>query len=254
LNGTTRDERSVKELYHDETVAREYIDERLRHSWWRHLHEVQVAEINRVIARHSPADVLEIAPGPARLAPDLHGVKKGLMVEASPHMIDAARHRLREAHLANVWDIVEGNAFDLAPLDRRFDFVFTFRLIRHFDAPERRRIYEQVAERLRPGGHFLFDVVNSITRARIDAREGARHGLDVFDATYRGSVEVCAELEPCGFDLVRLRGVLNHFERQSRLSYRLDRRFFRAALAMIRATDRIPAVHPLEWVAVLRKK
>ena len=50
----------------------------------------------------------------------------------------------------------EGNAFDLAPLDRRFDFVFTFRLIRHFDAPERRRIYEQVAGRLRPGGHFLF--------------------------------------------------------------------------------------------------
>jgi SAM-dependent methyltransferase len=253
LNGTARDERAVKELYRDEAVAKQYIDERLRHAWWRHLHEVQVGEINRVIAEHAPADILEIAPGPARLAPDIRGVTKGLMVEASPQMIEVARARLAEAGLTDVWDIVEGNVFDLSPLEKRFDFVFTFRLIRHFDAEERSRIYGQVASRLKPGGFFLFDMVNGVTRARLDRREGKGDGLDVFDATYTRADDIRTELSAAGFELVSLRNVLNHFDLQRFLSSKLDDRFFSPVLSLIRMLDGVPAAHPLEWVALFRK-
>ncbi|MBZ0266739.1 class I SAM-dependent methyltransferase [bacterium] len=253
MNGTARDERAVKELYQDETVAKQYIDERLKHAWWRHLHEVQVGEINRVIADHAPADILEIAPGPARLAPDVRGVTKGLMVEASPQMIEVARSRLADAGLTNVWDIVEGNVFDLSPLERQFDFVFTFRLIRHFDAGERTRIYEQVASRLKPGGFFLFDMVNGVTRTRLDRKEGKGDGLDVFDATYTGAEDIRMEMEASGFELVSLKNALNHFDLQSFLSYKLDDRFFSPVLSLVRMLDGIPATHPLEWVALFRK-
>ncbi|HMB71114.1 MAG TPA: class I SAM-dependent methyltransferase, partial [bacterium] len=176
----------------------------------------------------------------------------GLMVEASPQMIQVARERLRAAGLEDVWDLTEGNVFDLAPLERRFDFVFTLRLIRHFDQGERRRIYEQVAGRLRPGGFFLFDVVNRPMRERIDAgRE--KDGLDVYDVTYADREEIAAELRQSGFELVSLARVLNHFPLQSRLSYRLDDRFFGPVLGLIKLLDRVPSAHPLEWVALFRK-
>ncbi|GJM43888.1 MAG: hypothetical protein DHS20C21_07300 [Gemmatimonadota bacterium] len=250
--GAAKDERAVKELYQDEAVARNYIDERLRRAWWRHLHNVQVREINRVIAEHAPADILEIAPGPARLAPDVRGVQSGLMVEASPQMIEVARERLQAAGLADVWDLTEGNVFDLSPVEREFDFVFTFRLIRHFHEGERRRIYEQVASKLRPGGFFLFDMVNKKVRDRLDA-ERDQEGLDVFDVTYADRSEIAAEMRASGFELVKLTNVLNHFSVQSTLSYKLDDRFFAPVLGAIQLLDSVPSAHPLEWVALFRK-
>ncbi len=253
MAGSARHEGSVRELYQDEAVARKYIDERLGHAWWRHLHDIQVGEVNRALAQVEPDEVLEIAPGPARLAPDLRGVKRGLMIEASPQMIEVAAGRLKEHGLDSVWDIEEGNAFDLSPIERQFDLAFTFRLIRHFEAEERTRIYEQVAARLRPGGLFVFDVVNRTVRKRLDARSGEGSGLDVFDALYADRAEVAAELSPCGFELVSLTNVLNHFDVQSTLSNKLDDRFFGAVLTVIRWIDALPSANPLEWVATFRR-
>lgn len=246
-------EQDVKALYQNAEVAERYMDERLRHAWWRHLHDVQVRELNRVISAHRPQDILEIAPGPARLAPELRGVRRGLMVEASLEMLAIARERLRQAGVAGLWEVREGNAFDLSPLGRPFDFAYSFRLIRHFSPDERDRIYREVSGRVRPGGFFMFDVVNRNVREWLDAREGGGEGLKVFDATYTGAPDIAAELRPHGFELVSLTGVLNHFGLQSTLSYKLDDRLFDPVLALIRLLDRIPSRHPLEWVALFRK-
>ncbi len=251
-------EDSVRDLYQDEQVAEGYIDERMRHTWWQHLHSVQVAAINRAIARtHAEkgghGDVLEVAPGPARLTTELVGVHQGTMLEASPQMIAVAKRRLQEAAIDHLWTIIEGNAFDLSELPENFDLVYTFRFIRHFKQAERRRFYQQAAARLRPGGYLLFDLVGEQATAAERRRMGVQQGLDVYDVTYETPADIAKELAEDGFSLVELTPALKHFGLQSRLSYRLDSRMPGLVGFTIRMLEQMPSNHPLEWIGLFRK-
>jgi hypothetical protein len=254
-DGKARTEGAVMALYQDAEVVSRYIDERLRHAWWRHLHQVQVGVLNRLIAEHPEGRVLEVAPGPARLAPDLRGVHGGVMVEASPQMIQVARDRLERAGLSDAWDVREGNAFDLEDLGGGFDLVYSFRFIRHLERGERDRIYRQLSGCMASGGRLAFDAVNRPTRTRLDARSAPGEGaLDVFDVTYDAPQELAEELRPFGLGLESATPVLNRFDLQSALSYKLDDRLPGAALGLIRLIERLPSRNPLEWVVVFRKR
>ncbi|HVR72832.1 MAG TPA: class I SAM-dependent methyltransferase, partial [Planctomycetota bacterium] len=152
LESPAQHEESVKGLYQDQGVAENYIRNRFAWAWSRLLHESQIRILNDVIRANRFQTALEIAPGPARIAPDLTGLRSGIMVEASEPMIEVARRRLAEKDLERVWEIRHGNAFDLAPLGRTFDFAFTFRFLRHFEERERLRLYQEIAGRLNPSG------------------------------------------------------------------------------------------------------
>ncbi|HZN59992.1 MAG TPA: class I SAM-dependent methyltransferase [Planctomycetota bacterium] len=250
-----QNEDSVRKLYQSTDVATKYIQERFAWAWSRLLHETQVKVLNDLLASHRPASVLEVAPGPARIAPDLKGVARGTMVEASEPMIEVARERLRRYGLERVWNVKHGNAFDLAALGQTFDFVYTFRFLRHFEESDRRRLMAQVRTVLNASGVLVFDVVNQVIREAIDAREKRappQGALPVYDVTYLEPA-FRAELASEGFEVVALRPAIRHYFLQSWLSYRLGTRLPKLAWMLVNSVERIPAAHPLEWVAVCRR-
>ncbi|MGH7858261.1 MAG: class I SAM-dependent methyltransferase [Candidatus Binatia bacterium] len=248
-----REETSVKALYQDERVAETYLQQRFTSAWGRLLHERQVKILNHVIASRRIRSALELAPGPARLAAELREIETGVMIDDSEPMIAIARRRLREANLLGVWQVRHGSAFDLGGVDRRFDLVFTFRFIRHFERAERQRLYRQIAERMSPEGLLVFDVVDRPVRERIDANRTADPSeLSVYDALHTEE-ELRREMRASGFAVLELHGVVRHFGLQAAVSHRLGARLPRLADIFVRLAERVPSRSPLEWVCVCRK-
>ena len=249
-----RHEQSVAHLYTDHGVVETYLQQRFSLAWSRLLHQRQVAAINRVIRTVHPAQIIEIAPGPARLATDLRGVRKGLMLDASEPMLALARQRLAEAGLEAIWDVREHNAFDLESLQIPCDFLYSFRFIRHFDTPERARLYRAIQGVLHTDGLAMFDVVNRDVRQMLDAKSPEKPAgeLDVFDATYSPEA-FSQEMQAHGFSVVALTPVIRHFALQSWISAVLRARGPRAAHLAVNLLERVPSRAPLEWIALVKK-
>lgn len=247
---------TVAAIYESSAIADTYLAKRMRYSWQRLLHHKQVAALNRVIAQYNPAQVLEVAPGPARLSVELRGIKRAVMVENSEQMIAIAAERLKRHGLQDVWQVVSGDAFDLTSLVRNgtFDFAFTFRFLRHFRGPERERLYASLRQCLSPSGLLMFDVVNATVRDRIDARNTApsKDEIPIYDVTYTPDT-FAAEMKDNGFDLVSLAPVLGHFDSQASWSYRLEDHSRAISSAVVNALEALPSQQPLEWVALCRK-
>jgi ubiquinone/menaquinone biosynthesis C-methylase UbiE len=249
-----QDEQSVRALYEDLQVAETYIRQRFGHPWGRLLHKKQVAEINKVIQKTRPETVLEIAPGPARLATELTGVSHGVMLDNSAAMLSLAKRRLQDAGRGHLWQVKQGNAFELQQLDQQFNFVFTFRFIRHFRLDERARLYGAIEACLRPEGLLMFDVVNKAIRDQVDARNPRKPDdeLDVYDETY-GPDSFRREIEQYGFKILYLTPVLNHFLIQSWISQRLGQRLTSVSSAFIHSIECVRSHQPLEWIALCQK-
>jgi ubiquinone/menaquinone biosynthesis C-methylase UbiE len=246
----------VAAIYEQGSIAKSYLDKRMQFSWQRLLHRKQVAVMRSVIARHRPANVLEVAPGPARLSTELPDIKKGVMVENSAEMVAIAQQRLREHSLSDAWDVRIGDAFalssTLAPAS--FDLAYTFRFLRHFRTAERTHLYEQLRGCLMPGGLLVFDVVGSAVLARVQARnkERAAGEIAIYDVAYSKS-EFEREMRDNGFSVIEMVPVLRHFHLQSLISYKGDDVAPRLVDSLVRLLEAVPSREPLEWVAVCRK-
>ena len=253
-NMAANSESSVATLYSNETVAATYIQTRFTSSWGKVLHASQVRQINHVIRDYQPHTILEIAPGPARIAIDLKGVRHGLMIEYNEEMLNLAKHHLSSAGLESLWEFHQHNAFDLDSLHLQCHLLYSFRFIRHFDIPDRARLYQAIHRSLIPRGLFMLDVVNRHARQRLDLKYGptSEHGLKVFDATYSPE-EFRHELRTYGFEVLSLTPVLRYFELQSRISYMIDHRLATFANLTVRMLEKLPAFHPLEWIALCQK-
>ena len=219
-------ETSVADLYQDKKVALEYEHKRFFFSWQRLLHWKQVNTVQRLIHEYNFEGVLELAPGPARLAKDIEGISSGYMVEYSQEMLEVVRNILHENGKDSMWNIVHGNAFnlqDLSELQEKFSMIYSFRFIRHFEVQDRSRLYGHIHDRLAKNGILIFDVVNKVIRDKLDARSGPKteDRLPVFDATY--TVEnFKQEMQENVFDVLDMIPVLGNFKWQSWLSYKLD--------------------------------
>ena len=257
LNQNLADQpRSVAAVYEDGAIAGSYLKKRMQFSWQRLLHRQQVAALNASFAVYRPASVLELAPGPARLSVELHGFARGVMVENSEEMIAIALSRLKQAGVAQYWNVLRGNAFELdkSVPTGAFEFAYTFRFIRHFREPERRQLYAQLRACLAPRGLLMFDVVNAVVRDRIEARRGTRAAgeIAIHDACY-SAVSFTREMRANGFEVLSLEPVLRHFGLQSLISYKLDDVAPRLVTPVIGLLEKVPSIAPLEWVAVCRK-
>lgn len=247
------EEKSVASLYKDFEVAEAYIRQRFNFSWSRTLHKKQVAEINRIISKYQPSSILEVAPGPARIATELSGVRHGTMIEYSEEMLALARRRLEEAGLDTVWDVRHGNAFHLEQSQQQFDLLYTFRFIRHFKLDDRVRLYQAFRACLNPGGLFVFDVVNERVRKRIDMKKDNEAGdnLNVYDVCYSAKY-FKEEMRDFGFEVLYLMPVMKYFFIQSWLSYKFDSHMKNLSYTIINLLEKIPSKEPLEWIAVCR--
>ena len=240
----------LRDAYRDDRVASSYVEERFRAPLGALLHQRQVAALRSVIGRSRPERVLEIAPGPARLTVDVAPMLGAppVVIDASPQMLVQARRRL--AAVDHQASMVEGDAFQL-PFTATFDLVYTFRLIRHFDDPDRARLYGQIARVLKPGGYLVFDAVNETVSRPL--RERARPGdHQHFDALLTRE-SVISELSDEGFAVERLIGVQHRYPLLQQIQILVGPRSSVMARAAMEVVDRLGG-EPMEWVVVCRRK
>jgi SAM-dependent methyltransferase len=211
-----------------------------------------VAGVAEAIQQTGARHVLEIAPGPARLTAEIAPLLTGgtlTLLDASAQMLGEARRRLVDAHCRNTRCVL-GDAFNL-PFQRPFDLVYTFRLIRHFEAADRGRLYGQAARLLRPGGVLVFDAVNEVVSAPI--RAAARPGeYEHYDALLRPDA-LRAELKAAGFETLSLRGVQHRYSLLSQLQVLVAPRSRGIARAAMEIVDRAGGGEPLEWIVTCRR-
>lgn len=250
-------EAAIAAIYEDEAVARSYLEKRLKFSWQRVLHEKQVDMLNRAIANCRPSGILELAPGPARLAVELRDIRRGVMVENSQEMIAIARDRLGRRGLDRIWTIIDGSAFELDKLlaGQSFDFAYSFRFLRHFRTMEREELYLLIRDRLTQRGMLMFDVVSSVTRDAIEGKNESRaaDAIAIYDVSYTAP-EFRAEMERNGFEVVSMAPVIRRFGLQSWLGHKLDDVAPRVTRRLVRWLEQIPSTAPLEWIALCRKQ
>jgi ubiquinone/menaquinone biosynthesis C-methylase UbiE len=193
--------------------------------------------------------VLEIAPGPARLTVDVAPLLTSppVIVDASAPMLEQARRRL--AGVGGHASMVNGDAFQL-PFGGAFDLVYTFRLIRHFDDPDRQRLYRQIGSAMRSGGWLVFDAVNAIVSGPL--RAAARPGEYAhYDALVTPET-LARELRACGFRIVSLVGVQRRYSALRGVQVLVAPRSRLLARCAMEALDRTGG-EPLEWVVVCRR-
>jgi ubiquinone/menaquinone biosynthesis C-methylase UbiE len=175
------------------------------------------------------------------------------MLDNSAAMLALAKRRLKEAGLEHLWEIKQGNAFELENLRRQFSFLFTFRFLRHFCLDERSRLYSSIRACLRPSGWLMFDVVNKTLRDQLDAKYPRKTGeLEVYDETYTPDT-FRQEMKEYGFRVLRLTPVLKHFPLQSWASYQLNHRLKALSSVLVRSIESIPSRQPLEWIALCQR-
>lgn len=245
IHGSTE----VRDAYRDDSVARNYVNDRFRQPLGALLHDRQVTALKSAIGRYRPQRVLEIAPGPGRLTADVCRFFSGtgILLDASPQMLAEARRRLGKA---SRWRPVLGDVFDL-PLRGEFDMVYTFRLVRHFESAERAAIYRQIHGALRPGGVLIFDAVNE--RVSAPLRKGAAPGEYAhFDALLRPEV-LTEELTSAGFTITSMEGVQHRYPMLQKLQVFVAPRSARLARTAMNAIDRWGGGEPLEWIVTCRK-
>jgi ubiquinone/menaquinone biosynthesis C-methylase UbiE len=238
----------IRDAYRQDKVARDYIDERFREPLGALLHDRQVSALRRVMSQHKPLSVLEVAPGPARLTKDLSGDLAGFgaVMDASAQMLREARRRLGPS---TRWKAVQGDAFNL-PFREQFDLLYSFRLVRHFDTPDRQALYRQFARVLRPGGLLVFDAVNELVSKPL--RERTPDEYQHFDAMFHLAA-LRGELEAHGFRPLAFEGVQHRFPLMQQIQILVGPRNRRIARWLLEACDRMPAGEPLEWIVVCQR-
>jgi SAM-dependent methyltransferase len=241
--------KQIRDAYRDDGVAHDYIEERFKQPLGRHLHERQAAALTALIQRERPRRVLELAPGPARLTRDVarRFDGTGFVVDTSMQMLGEARRRLKEF---SGWHATQSDAFSL-PFRCTFDLVYSFRLIRHFELPERAALYRQITSVLRPGGVLVFDAVNALVSQPL--RERAKPGeYEHYDALLTRE-QLAQELADAGFRVESLIGLQHTFTALMRVQVLIAPRSQPLAQMLIAAIDRVGRGEPLEWIVVCRR-
>ena len=235
----------LQAYYRDPQVVGSYLDRRTAQPFNGFLHASQVAFINSALRERHPNRVLEIAPGPARLTADIDPVPL-VAIDASAEMLALARRRLRARY--RPCSLLQGDAFRLPFPSRSFDFVFTLKLIRHFQIEDRMRLYAEIQRVLGPGGALVMDGQNrAVSLPHRQAKGVDRYRI--YDVLY-DAPELVHELESAGFTVCRMGGIARHFGMQRQLN-RLHRvGMGRVARRLIRLAEQLPGGNPSTWMVL----
>ena len=238
----------VAKYYQSTLVADEYIQKRFSDPLNQVEHQRQVEILNKIILQYKVKDVLEFAPGPARVTAELE-VEEGISIDSSSQMLALARARMQQR--GKRWNFQEGDVFNLR-VNRTFDLVFCFRFLLHFQAKDRKRIYEQSKKVLRPGGLLVCEVMNTRIIHPLRMLLGKKRYL-LHDQLYTQR-EFQKEMEEQGFRVLRMYPVLNHFWLQAALSRPLLFLGLKgAARSLVFEGEQWISSQPYEWVAVCQK-
>jgi cyclopropane fatty-acyl-phospholipid synthase-like methyltransferase len=241
---------AVCDAYRRDDLADDYIRSRYESSSFGNAtHRCQVRTLRRVLTRLGVKRLLEVAPGPARLTVHLPRVEFGCAVEQSPAMIRNAEERL-EKYGRDDWQVEQGDAFDLRFQSGEFDAALAFKLIRHFEREERRRLVDSMRGAVKSSGNLVFDVANENAYKWLHAKWGVEKGwIDDFWFTRKS---IRDEMREFGFDRVELHPVQPAISAQYYCWTYLTKVSRGAANVFGAVLDRLPVGEPLEWIAVCR--
>lgn len=242
----------IREAYSQEKVSESYIGERFSAAIGRVLHEAQVDFIRNIINKYGIRNVLEIAPGPARLTVDIgrgNGNLKGTIIDINHNMLLKAHKRLKEAGLDNRWQVIHGDAFSL-PFNDKFQMVYTFRFIRHFHINDRVKIYHQIHEHLDEKGLLIFDAVNYDVSLPLRLKEGLEK-YPVYDELYK-FFDLQKEIIQNGFKIIDYREVQNNYQLQSFIQNLVAPHSDTLAYLLLKMVNSIKR-KPLEWLVLCQK-
>jgi SAM-dependent methyltransferase len=237
-------EHEIQSKYSGKEVAAGYVEQRFVAPLMALLHDRQVAAVNRVMREQRPQRSLEIAPGPGRLTRDVVPTGQLVCMEFNQGMIERGR---ASSQGKAAW--VRGNGFKL-PIASGFDFVYTFRFIRHFQEADRKRLYAEIHRVLRPGGIFIMDAVNE--RVSKPLREARPEDYRVHDELYRPD-ELKLELCNAGFEPPSLAPVQKCFGLQFRSQVIIGPRANWLNRLIIRGLEKLPVRDGLEWIVTCRR-
>jgi len=240
----------LKEFYNTTAVTDRYIEQRFKRPIFQLLHLAQVSAVQNLIDTLKPAEVLEIAPGPARVSAELRGISSGRMVEQSPLMLGHAAERLKTFGHSENWVLECNDIFEFEP-KTKFDLIFSFRFIRHLEAAPRLSLLSKLQDWLTPSGVLVFDAINAQVSAPLRAKNPTAY--TVYDVLYEKE-ELIKELDSLGFRVKNLRPVQCHFLLQSRIENMIPKRFSSLSLALIKLLESETATNPLEWIVECSKK
>jgi ubiquinone/menaquinone biosynthesis C-methylase UbiE len=233
----------VKNYYKNTNISHPYINERFSNPLGKLMHLKQVAIVNKYVRNQN---VLEIACGPGRITKDVKLIRKGVAVDSSDEMLKIARRTLPH------WSISKKDAFNLS-IEDTFDVVFSFRFLRHFENDDRKRLYKEIHNVLKPNGILIFDAVNFKKSYYVRKRKGLKH-YKVYDKLYLKK-ELFKELKENGFKIIKLVPLLNHLYTTtiiSKITNKLNLQ--KMGLRMIQNLEKIPSSTPLEWIVICKKE
>jgi len=239
-------EKPIQSAYSGKDLAKSYVAERFVSEIGRLLHERQVAVVNRIMDDIQPTDCLEIAPGPGRLTRDIRPCGGLTCLEYNEGMIAEGK-----AACSSSVEWVQGNAFELPFAGEEFDFVYSFRFVRHFKRIDRQRLHAQIHRVLRPGGIFVFDAVNRVVSGPL--READPDAYPIYDKLYRDEQELRTELSEAGFQVIEIEPVQRWYSAQYRAQIWLGPRSRWLARRTIRLLERLRRGPALEWIVTCRR-
>lgn len=240
----------LRRYYQDREVVGTYMRRRTGQPLNGVLHNSQVRFLNRVLATRRPRALLEIACGPGRLTAEMRGVQLGVAVDASPAMLETARRRLNGS--SSRWWFLRTDAFALPFGAETFDAVLTLRFLRHFQLADRQRLYTEIRRVLRPGGLFMVDALNREVSLPYRMKRGVEH-YHIYDVLYRRG-EMEAELQPAGFRVLAVEGIIKHPGIQRRLNRWRLVKLGRLASVLIRSLEYVPGSQPTDWILLCEKQ
>lgn len=240
----------LRRYYQDRAVVGAYMQRRTAQPLNGVLHRRQVRFLNRALASRTPRTVLEIACGPGRLTAEVDGVRLGIAVDASPAMLETARQRLNGS--ASRWWFLRTDAFGLPFRAAAFDAVYTLRFLRHFQLPDRERLYTEIRRVLRPGGVLMIDALNRDVSLPYRMKRGVEN-YPIYDVLYRRD-EIEAELHAAGFRVLAVESIIKHPRLQRRLNRLRHVQLDRVASVLIRSLESIPGSNPTDWMLLCEKQ
>src|SRR3989344_429099 len=197
----------IKRYYENEKLSESYISNRFVRPLGRLIHNNQVSFLNKFINKNNIKTVMDLACGPARISKDIVGIESGIAADNSAPMLKIAKK-----YLDNKWKTKKIDAFKLN-INKKFDLVFSFKFIRHFDLKKRAKLYNNIKKLLGRNSYFICDVPNK----KVYNWHTKKYPSPVYDEFWNRST-ITEELNKNGFFIVKLVPNVKHFKIQEFLS------------------------------------
>lgn len=186
--------KELKRYYNQEKIVSKYEAKRFDNTYGRLQHEIELEIINRFISKFKNQRLLEIAVGTGRVTRNIKG--KGIGIDTSENMLKTAKKN------APGWKFIKMDVMNLK-FKEKFDVVISLRLLRHFNAQDRKIAYKKISCVLSDKGSLIVDMPTGKHNALLEFIDLFKKQDKIYEATMPIK-EMKKELNESGFDVTSM--------------------------------------------------